>query len=75
VNGAANTPSLFSRASGLMIVRSVAQLRLLFERLWFELEKWWTSEDSTGRAFLWATLFFGRSAEAPQAARPNRAFP
>ena len=35
----------------LMIVRSVAQLRLLFERLGFELENQWTSEDSTGRAF------------------------
>ena len=58
-----------------MIVRSVAQLRLLFERLGFELENQWTSADSTGRAFLWTTLLFRRAAEgAPQAARPNRAF-
>jgi len=49
--GDRNTPSLLSRASGLMIVRSVAQLRLLFERLGFEMENQWTSEDSTGRAF------------------------
>ena len=55
-----------------MIVRSVAQLRLLFERLGFELENQWTSADSTGRAFLWTTLLFRRAAEAPGAGALGR---
>jgi len=42
----------------LMIVRPVAQVRLLFERLGFDLENEWTSEDSGGRKILWKTLLF-----------------
>jgi hypothetical protein len=56
----------------LMIVRSVAQLRLLFERLGFELDNQWTPEDSTGRPFLWATLLLRRSADAPGAGALGR---
>jgi SAM-dependent methyltransferase len=51
----------------LMIVRSPTQLRLLFERLGFELENQWTSADSTGRPFLWTTLLFRRAAGTPGA--------
>jgi SAM-dependent methyltransferase len=45
----------------LMIMRSVSQVRLLFERLGFELENEWKSTDSAGRDFLWTTLFFRSS--------------
>jgi hypothetical protein len=42
----------------LMILRSVAQVRLLFERLGFSLDSEWTSADGEGRDILWATLLF-----------------
>jgi SAM-dependent methyltransferase len=42
----------------LMILRSVAQVRLLFERLGFSLDSEWTSADGEGRDILWATLVF-----------------
>ena len=38
----------------LMVIRSVAQVRLLFERLGFQLENDWKSADSLGRNILWA---------------------
>jgi hypothetical protein len=42
----------------LMILRPVAQVRLLFERLGFSLDSEWTSADGKGRDILWATLLF-----------------
>jgi len=45
----------------LMVIRSVAQVRLLFERLGFQLENDWKSADSLGRNILWATLLFRSS--------------
>ena len=42
----------------LMILRSVTQVRLLFERLGFSLDHDWTSADGEGRGILWATLVF-----------------
>ena len=50
-----------------MIIRSVAQVRLLFERLGFELENEWKSADSAGRGFLWATLYFQSSGVSTRA--------
>jgi hypothetical protein len=41
-----------------MILRSVAQVRLLFERLCFSLDSEWTSADGEGSDILWATLLF-----------------
>ena len=54
-------------AGRLMIIRSVAQVRLLFERLGFELENEWKSADSAGRGFLWATLYFQSSGVSTRA--------
>jgi SAM-dependent methyltransferase len=51
----------------LMVIRSVAQVRLLFERLGFELENDWKSADSLGRGFLWASLFFRSSGATTRA--------
>lgn len=51
----------------LMIIRSVGQVRLLFERLGFELENEWKSADSEARGFLWATLFFRSSGVSTRA--------
>ena len=51
----------------LMIVRSVPRVRLLFERLGFDLESEWTSGDSSGRNVLWATLVFRASATSSRA--------
>jgi hypothetical protein len=42
----------------LMILRPVAQVKLLFERLGFSLDHEWTSSDGEGRDILWATLVF-----------------
>jgi hypothetical protein len=42
----------------IMILRSVAQVKLLFERLGFSLDSEWTSADGEGRDILWATLLF-----------------
>ena len=54
-------------AGRLMIVRSVAQVRLLFERLGFELENEWKSADAAGRGFLWTTLRFRSSGASTRA--------
>jgi SAM-dependent methyltransferase len=51
----------------LMVIRSVAQVRLLFERLGFELENDWKSADSLGRGFLWASLLFRSSGATTRA--------
>ncbi len=51
----------------LMIIRSVGQVRLLFERLGFELQNEWKSADSAGRGFLWVTLFFRSSGASTRA--------
>ena len=51
----------------LMVIRSVAQVRLLFERLGFQLENEWKSADSLGRGFLWATLYFRSSGTTTRA--------
>jgi len=42
----------------LMILRPVAQVKLLFQRLGFTLDHEWTSGDGEGRGILWATLAF-----------------
>jgi len=50
-----------------MIIRTVEQVKLLFERLGFELQNEWKTADSAGRDILLATLFFrcsGASARA-----------
>ncbi len=54
-------------AGRLMIIRSAARVRLLFERLGFELENEWKSADSAGRGFLWSTLFFRSSGASTRA--------
>jgi hypothetical protein len=41
-----------------MILRPVAQVKLLFERLGFSLDHEWTSADGQGRDLLWTTLMF-----------------
>ncbi len=41
-----------------MIIRSVAQVKLLFERLGFSLDHEWTSADGEGSDILWTTLMF-----------------
>jgi SAM-dependent methyltransferase len=46
------------RLGRLMILRPVAQVKLLFERLGFSLDHEWTSGDGEGRDVLWATLVF-----------------
>ena len=47
----------------LMILRPVAQVKLLLQRLGFALDHEWTSSDGEGRDIPWATLVF-RLAEA-----------
>jgi hypothetical protein len=51
----------------LMIVRSVPQVRLLFERLGFEIEGEWKSPDSIGRSILWVTLVFRKDGTGSRA--------
>ena len=51
----------------LMIIRSSAQIRLLFERLGFTTESEWNSADALGRDdIFWATLFFRYSGVSPR---------
>jgi SAM-dependent methyltransferase len=51
----------------LMVLRSAAQVKLLFERLGFTLESEWHSADSSGReGVLWTTLFFRYSGVSPR---------
>jgi SAM-dependent methyltransferase len=55
------------RLGRLMIIRSPAQVKLLFERLGFTLESEWSSADASGReGILWATLFFRYSGVSPR---------
>ena len=51
----------------LMIIRTVEQVKLLFERLGFELQNEWKTADSAGRDILWATLFFRSSGASTRA--------
>jgi SAM-dependent methyltransferase len=54
-------------AGRLMVMRSPAQLKLLFGRLGFTLESEWRSADALGRrGFDWATLSFRFSGTAPR---------
>lgn len=54
-------------AGRLMIMRSPARLKLLFERLGFALESEWSSADSLGRPDVaWATLYFRYNGTAPR---------
>ena len=51
----------------LMIIRTVEQVKLLFERLGFELQNEWKTADSAGRDILWVTLFFRSSGASTRA--------
>lgn len=54
-------------AGRLMVMRSPAQLKLLFERLGFTLESEWSSADSLGReGYDWVTLLFRYAGSAPR---------
>ena len=51
----------------LMIIRTVEQVKLLFERLEFELQNEWKTADSAGRDILWAMPFFRSSGASTRA--------
>jgi len=51
----------------LMIIRSAAQVKLLFERLGFTTESEWNAADALGRdGIAWATLFFRYTGVSPR---------
>jgi SAM-dependent methyltransferase len=55
------------RLGRLMIIRSPAQVKLLFERLGFTVESEWSSADASGReGILWVTLLFRYSGVSPR---------